>query len=207
MLEVILIVVGVLVCLGLLVLMMLWDDARDYRAISAWAQEHNWTYSRGGERRWTEALPSVADKHVTGWVDGVLRGHAFTLVHAKVPRGTAGAGIVWISVVVVIVHLPSEWPAVEVTSSIIPRWRSTTDIVGHPEFDRRFRVRTDAPGGPQAVIPRELADAHVAGTVPPWSARGRELHVAQKSAKLTELDAAVDQAIAIGDLLGVPRST
>ena len=124
-----------------------------------------------------------ADKHVKAQVEGILRGARSCWRMPVFPKAQPGSGPVWVSAVVVVVHLPSQYTAIEVTSRAMPPWRSTTSAVGHTEFDRKFRVRTDAPGGPQAVIPYELADAHVAGTVPLWSVQGRELRVVRKPVK------------------------
>jgi hypothetical protein len=186
------------------------EDERDYRAVAAWAQAHGWDCFRSGNGgRWTAPLPERLDKHVKSRVEGVLRGHAFTLVRAVTVKGGAGWGPVFLPVTVVVVHLPSAYPAVEINSRLIAPRSSATDVVGHAEFDRKFRINKAVPGGLGMIIPRELAEAHIAGTVPLWSVRNRELICVFKGklAQLTRLDAAVDRAVQVVDLLGVSGST
>ena len=203
--------VAVLIALFVLVVrLMTWFDERDYHAVEGWAQAHSWACfrdSKGG--RWTGSLPKRADRHVKARVEGILREYSFTLVYALIPEAAAVWYIVDVPVMIVIVHLPSAYPKVNVMSRTLPPRRSATGTVGHPEFDRKFRVRTEAPGGPEAVIPSQLADAHVAGTVPLWSVQDRELICVfeRKQAKPANLDAAVDRAVQVADLLGPPRST
>jgi hypothetical protein len=50
----------------------------------------------------------------------------------------------------------------------------TGAVTGHADFDRKFQIVGDEAAA-RSVIRPELLDAHVAGSVPPWTARGHDL--------------------------------
>jgi hypothetical protein len=99
----------------------------------------------------------------------------------------------------VVVHLPSAYPATQIKRRGLRRAAG----IGHAGFDEKFQVRTDAPGGPSAVVSTQLAEAHLAGEVPLWTLRDKKL-VCDKNGKtkVEDLDTTVDQAVRVAELLG-----
>jgi hypothetical protein len=178
-----------------------WRRQRYRREVEAWANARGWIYREGSDgRTWEAPLPDVGNRHVRLQVDGTYIGHAFTLVYGEVVPWWAYPPV-WVQKTAVVVHLRSAHPATEVTSrSKFSRLASGT--TGHAEFDKKFRVRTDAPAGPVAAVSGSLAEAHVAGHVPPWSLRERELmcHVGDRL-RVADLDTALAQAVRVAELL------
>lgn len=211
MFDVVLTAAALIVFFALLLVLAGWSEEREYRKIAAWAQAHDWVCSRAGDGdRLLASLPKPIGEQVLARVEGTLRGNGFTLYTGVRSAAVFPAAVAPLPIrlhTAVVVHLSSAYPAVEVTSRAIPRRRTGPGAVGHAGFDSRFCVQTDAPGGPEAVIPRELADAHVAGTVPLWSVRDRELIcVTDKRSKPANWEAAVDRAVRIAGLLGAPNT-
>jgi hypothetical protein len=181
------------------------DRDRYHRDVAAWASTRGWTYRKGGGgRTWTTPLPGAANRFVQLQVDGTHTGHEFTLVYANVihPGGFSGSTI-RVQWTVVVVHLRSTYPAVEIAKKWFGPLRTSTTI-GHTAFDQKFRIRTKAPGGPAAAVPVLLAEAHAAEEVPLWLIRDRELicYVAEKI-QPEDLDTMLGRALRVADLLGI----
>jgi Domain of unknown function (DUF1707) len=165
---------------------------RYHDEVAAWASEHGWTYRKGaGERTRKISLPPGVEVELQ--VDGIRSGYDCTLLYARSLRETG------VETTVTVVHLPSSYSAAEIKSRGLRR----TSRIGHAEFDKKFRVRTDAPGGPSAVVSVELAEAHLAGKVPLWTLRDRELMCrVDGKTKVEDLGATVDRAVRVAELLG-----
>ena len=201
-------VIMILIGLGLLLLMLRVGGAaraenrRYYREVAAWANERGWAY-REDSPFW-KSMSSPGAYREGLHVHGTHSDHAFTLEYTlAIPREGLGYSLIRIETTEVVVHLPSAYPATQIKRRGFRR----TAGIGYAEFDREFQVRTDAPGGPSAVVSTQLAKAHLAGNVPLWTLRDKELTCYEYGkTKVEDLDATVDQAVRVAELLGsAPR--
>jgi Domain of unknown function (DUF1707) len=169
---------------------------RYHRDVAAWASERGWAYYKGArERTWMASLPR--GDRVELHVDGTRSGHECTLLYVTSFRET-GCAVIAVEATVVVVRLPSAYP----TARIEPRGFRRTAGTGHAGFDKEFQVRTDAPGGPSAVVSTQLAEAHLAGKVPLWTLRGQELMCYEDGkTQVEDLEATVDRAVRVAESL------
>src|SRR5262249_6368694 len=78
------------------------------------------------------------------------------------------------------------------------------DGIGHAEFDRRYRVRTDVPGGARAVVSPELIASQLAGELPSWRVCERELLCSvDGQQKVALFDRDLSRALRVAQLLQV----
>lgn len=156
------------------------------RDVQAWAGRRGFTYRPGA-----------------GWaftVEGTHAGRAFTLIYDVSVNYIAGM-VVGHDVTSVVIPLRKTRHNAQVKRGHGPALRHFTPL-GHAAFDAKFRVRTDAPGGPGAVAPRRLADAHAAGEVPLWTVRDQQLKChAGDLIRVENLDETVRRAVRVAELL------
>jgi hypothetical protein len=175
----------------LLIPLGVWEGRkrRSYqRAVAGWAEKRGWTFS--------------ADRKGPDWtVEGAYEGRSFTLGYSR--EGYSNG--VWIGTADttnLVIDLANDYGAARVVRRSGLRHRVVP--LGHAAFDKKFQVRTDARGGPAAMVPQRLAEAHAAGQVPLWSLDGRSLtcHVGAQI-QVRGLDEAVQRAARVAELLGV----
>ncbi|WP_433271642.1 hypothetical protein ACQPZF_13070 [Actinosynnema sp. CS-041913] len=170
------------------------------RAAADWARARGFGFREGaGNRGWVYELRRGANAGVRFQADGVVGGYPFTLAYVDHSYGDADSGG-RVELTVVVLHLRNAYAATEVEQ----RRGRRKDAVGHAGFDRRFRVRTEVAAGPGVVVSPALADAMVAGDLPTWSVRERELVCfveGRQEAVLFDRD--LERAVRVAGLLGV----
>jgi hypothetical protein len=110
---------------------------------------------------------------------------------------------------VCVVDVGGSYPAIEVVerSSGSKLWRWLTGPkdteIGVPEFDERYRIATESPDVARQLIGPALIQAHVAGSVPPWSLYGSDL-LAYWPGRLEPEQAlpSLDALISVAELFG-----
>jgi hypothetical protein len=163
--------------------------------IERWARENDWCVRHRPEAGWTDRLPGRARRGLSLEVRGSAHGYPVAVAEysyatttttptpTTAPNGTGGTTTSTTThhFVVTVVGLGAAHPPV----AVLPRgavsrlgralFGERLTAVGHPEFDRLFRVRTDHPDLARSVLGPALVKEHLAGTVPVWDLAGYEL--------------------------------
>jgi hypothetical protein len=117
---------------------------------------------------------------------------------------------------VIVVWLTARYPAVELEHRgrglgwglAVSRavGRQPANLTGTEKFDRRYQIRTAAPGGSALVTP-QLISAYLTSDLPPWRLTGDQLVIAWPMAtKADDLDQKIDQALTIAGLVDSPAT-
>lgn len=170
------------------------------RAAQSWARQRGLEFSTGAAHvNWTYELPRQANRGTRFQINGSTGRFPFTLAYVKHSYGDSETGGT-IEYTLVVLHLRNAYPAAELERRRIGRRGRT----GHPEFDRKFVISTDVPGGPGAVVSATLAEAMLSNELPLWSVRERELLCfVEGRQKVDEFDLALRQAFRVAELLNV----
>jgi hypothetical protein len=212
------VVVGIVLVLAIpLLLIARRRERRWAQALTAWAASLGFTaYPAGTEVRWTERLPGRRSSGVRYLFAGQRGGRTVGVAEYEYHETTSTSvnGQLQTSTVthrylVCVVDVGTTFPAIEVVerSSGSKLWRWLTGPkdteIGVPEFDERYRIATDQPEIAKQLIRPALVQAHVAGSVPPWSLYGSDL-LAYWPGRLEPQRAlpALDALLYVADLFG-----
>ncbi|MGH7870567.1 MAG: hypothetical protein ACREP9_23695 [Candidatus Dormibacteraceae bacterium] len=204
---------------------------RRYRdGVAAWAATHEgWSYREGGGGPWAQQLEQGQARGVTFHIDGTRRNRPVTVAHYWYRTSADAAATGWVEgsyttthdLTVCLVHLPGVYPAisVKIRGAVYPAipvkardigWRIARGLgfpvlygLGEDAFDRVYQVRTEVPELSRSVITPALVEAHLAGTVPPWSLREHDLLATWNGKVKPDLiPSHLDQLLNVADLLG-----
>ena len=186
-------------------------------AIGSWAGSLGFTaYPPGTPVRWTERLPGHSATGVSRLFAGQRGGRTVGVAeyeyHETTTQMINNQPQTMTSTkryLVCIADVGAEYPAIEVVErsggSKLWRWLTgpkDTEI-GVADFDERYRVSTESPEVARQLVGPALVQAHVEGSVPPWSLYGSDLLAywpgrLDPSSALPHLDA----VLRVADLLG-----
>ncbi|MGY0232299.1 hypothetical protein [Longispora urticae] len=182
--------VGVLVLVGVIVavVFLAQASAKAERArresLRQWAVGNGWTFALAPATDWTPRLPGRNRRGVSLALFGRF-GARPTAVGEYSYTETTGSGdntsTTTHRYVVVTLMLDQEFPAVSVQRrgvvSQLGRqlFGDRGAATGHKQFDALFQVVAEDPGSALRLVGPALIHAHLAGAVPVWSLRGREL--------------------------------
>jgi hypothetical protein len=188
------VLIAFVVGIGLLVAIPLTIRARRREreranALVAWANSLGMTaFPAGTQVRWTERLPGRADNGIRYLFSGQRVGRTVGIAEyahhettTTTVNGQPQTTTTTHHYLVCVVDVSTPYPAIEVvergSGSKLWRWLTgpkDTEI-GVAEFDERFRIATEEPDAARQLIGPTLIQAHLAGTVPPWSLSGTDL--------------------------------
>jgi hypothetical protein len=163
--------------------------------IERWAHENDWYVRHRPEAGWTDRLPGRNRRGLSLVVRGSAHGYPVAVAEYSYATTTTtttptttpnGTGRTTTSTtthhyVVTALGLGAAHPPTAVLArgavSRLGRalFGERPTAVGHPEFDRRFRVRTDHPDVARSLLGPALVGEHLAGTVPLWDLAGHDL--------------------------------
>ncbi len=200
---------------GITLLVVLGRRRRQRRrdALSAWAAGHGWEVSFQPRHEWYRRLPGGNRRGLSVALYGQVAGRRVAVGEYSytetITLGEQSSSHTH-HFLVTVVWLPRPYPPIAVqprgSMSKLRRvvFGAGQVATGHPAFDRAFRVDTKDAALARDLIGPPLVDAHLAGTVPPWSLAGDEL-LAYQPGRLGDPDAIPvlgGQLATVADLLG-----
>jgi hypothetical protein len=201
-------------------------DRRYQAGLFDWATDRGWTYRQGGGGEWITLLPRGNGRcGVKLQLDGSRDGRPVTVAHywyqtthtttrtdsngyRRTTESTATHALT-----VIVVWLAARYPAVGLEDRGLGwGWglalsralgREPPNLTGNEQFDRRYRIRTAAPGVSALVTP-QVIKAHLANDLPSWGLNGNQLVITWSGRiRVEEVDAKIDQALWITGLLAL----
>jgi hypothetical protein len=156
---------------------------RRHRArMQQWAESNGWTYTPQPAVDWGRRLPGGNKNGITEAFSRVVDGRQVSVAEYSVTDASDGTSTNTHWYVATVAVLRRSLPASQVEPRSLPsRLRSARRgldevAVGHPDFDRGFRIRTSDPARLRHWFSPSLVAAHQAGQVPPaWSVHGTEV--------------------------------
>jgi hypothetical protein len=209
------------------------QDRRYRRGLRGWAAACGWAYcGNGGE--WTPllyrgelaALLPRGDRGrgVELQLDGTRQGRPVTVAHYwykttstnRDSDGRSSESTSTHALAVIVVRLAARYPAAELQrrglglgwglAASRAAGRQPANLTGNEEFDRRYRIRTEAPGGSALVTPQVIS-AYLASDLPLWQLSDDQLVITRPGAiRVDHLDQEIDQALTIAGLLDSPAT-
>jgi hypothetical protein len=208
-------------------------DRRYRNDLLDWATTRDWTYRDGGghvteflpEAEWVSLLPKGERRRgVNLQLDGTRQGHRVTVAYywyqtthtSTDSNGHHSTDTSTHNLTVIVVWLTASYPAVELRHRgrglgwglAVSRavGRQPANLTGTEEFDRRYQIRTAAPGESALMTP-QLISAYLTSDLPPWQLSGDQLVITCPGPiKADGLDQKVDQALTIAGLLDSPAT-
>jgi hypothetical protein len=192
---------GVAVLVGLIVVGIVVgvrNERRRREALRLWAAQHGWAYVERPKVDWWSRLPGRNRIGVSIMLSGGLDGYPVSVAdysytetststsHRADGTSTTSSSSTTYEFVVVVVRLPRPGPTVDVQPrhalSKLGRaiFGEAKTAIGHPEFDRAFRIGAKDPAAARRIVGPMLTAEHLAGRVPGWSLHGAELLTYQR---------------------------
>ena len=207
------------------------QDQRYRSGLLGWAAARGWACRDANglareslpEAEWLSLLPKGRRRRgVKFQLDGARHGRPVTVAHYwyQTTHTNSSGGYLRThtrthNLTVIVARLAGRYPAIELRHrglglgwglavSRAVGWQPA-NLTGTEEFDRRYQIRTAAPGGVQ-VTP-QLVSAYLTSKLPLWKVTGDQLIITWPEAiKVDNLDYKVDQALTIAGLLDTPET-
>ncbi|GLY82545.1 hypothetical protein [Actinoallomurus iriomotensis] len=190
-------------------------ERRRLDAFYAWTMASGWRMHEGdAATRWRPRLAHLRGfrmrRFAYGTV-GVLPVTAADCRYETTSTNSQGTQTIEVNLAVFVATLPGMWPEITVGNRSLGSrvlqslgGHSGTEI-GHPEFDRRFRVDAADPYAARTLLSPALIDAHLRDQAPNWSISGGELMVVERHRLTPEhIPPGVDRLRRLAAVLGVP---
>jgi hypothetical protein len=166
-------------------------ERRRRDALYAWTMANGWRMHEGdAATRWRPRLAHLRGFRMRRLAYGTVGPLSVTAADCRYEttssNGQGGTQTVEVNLAVYVAALPGAWPEIMVGnrhlgSRILRALGGHSGVeVGHPEFDRRFRVETVDPYAVPRLLSPALVDAHLHGQVPNWSISAGELMVVER---------------------------
>jgi hypothetical protein len=209
------------------------QDRRYRSGLRDWAAARGWTYCGNGEE-WTPilyrgelaALLPRGDRGqgVELQLDGTRQGRPVTVAHywyqttstRRDSDGRSSESTSTHALAVIVVRLVARYPAAALERRGLGLgWglaasravgSQPANLTGNEEFDRRYRIRAEAPGG-SALVTRQVISAYLASDLPLWQLSDDQLVITRPGAiRADHLDREIDQALTVAGLLDSPAA-
>lgn len=191
-------------------------ERRRRDALYAWTMASGWRMHEGdAATRWRPRLAHLRGFRMRRLAYGTIGVLPVTAADCRYETTTTNAEgqaqTTEVNLSVFVAALPGAWPEITVGnrhlgSRMLRALGGHSGVeIGHPGFDRRFRVETADPYAARTLLSPALVDAHLHGRAPNWSISGGELMVLETGRLTPErIPPGVERLRWLAAVLGVP---
>jgi hypothetical protein len=200
-----LVTAGMIAAAVVLVLVARSAERKRIAHIEQWARENDWYVVRRPSVGWCARVPGRNRRGATLQVLGSSHGYLVSVTEYHYTTSSSSGGSTSTTThhyLVTAVRLAAAHPPVAVAPrgpvSRLGRalFGERPTAIGHPDFDRSFRLRTHHPDLGRVLLGPALVTEHLAGTVPFWDLADHELITWQRG-RITDPHRIPDHAVAL----------